>query len=180
MPTLSRLQEDGVFNEVRVAVVGNVDSGKSTLLGVLSKGVLDNGRGLARLNVFRHKHEVETGRTSDISKEILGFNDAAQPVNYSPVKTPTWPEICEHSSKVVMFMDLAGHEKYLKTTVFGLTGMKIVCWLVVAYCCFFFLNTAQVTILITRWWSLDQTWALLAWPRSIINSHSPWRFLYLW
>lgn len=116
------MQEDGVFNEVRVAVVGNVDSGKSTLLGVLSKGILDNGRGLARLNVFRHKHEVETGRTSDISKEILGFNDAAQPVNYSPVKTPTWPEICEHSSKVVMFMDLAGHEKYLKTTVFGLTG----------------------------------------------------------
>ncbi len=24
--------------------------------------------------------------------------------------------------KVVMFIDLAGHEKYLKTTVFGLTG----------------------------------------------------------
>lgn len=33
------------FMEVRVAVVGNVDSGKSTLLGVLTHGVLDDGRG---------------------------------------------------------------------------------------------------------------------------------------
>jgi len=36
------------FMEVRVAVVGNVDSGKSTLLGVLTHGVLDDGRGDAR------------------------------------------------------------------------------------------------------------------------------------
>ena len=31
------------FIEVRVAVVGNVDAGKSTLLGVLTHGDLDNG-----------------------------------------------------------------------------------------------------------------------------------------
>ena len=36
------------FMEVRVAVVGNVDSGKSTLLGVLTHCVLDDGRGDAR------------------------------------------------------------------------------------------------------------------------------------
>ena len=34
----------------------------------------------------------------------------------------TTSEICETSSKVINFIDLAGHEKYLKTTVFGLTG----------------------------------------------------------
>jgi GTPase len=62
------------FLEIRVAVVGNVDSGKSTLLGVLTRGQLDNGRGLARTNVFKHKHEIETGRTSSISHEIIGFD----------------------------------------------------------------------------------------------------------
>jgi len=36
------------FMEIRCAVVGNVDAGKSTLLGVLTHGALDNGRGLAR------------------------------------------------------------------------------------------------------------------------------------
>ena len=32
-------------------VIGNVDSGKSTLVGVLTKGGLDDGRGLARAKV---------------------------------------------------------------------------------------------------------------------------------
>lgn len=34
----------------------------------------------------------------------------------------SWDEICSKSSKVVSFIDLAGHERYLKTTLFGLTG----------------------------------------------------------
>lgn len=31
-------------------------------------------------------------------------------------------KICEQSAKVITFIDLAGHERYLKTTVFGMTG----------------------------------------------------------
>lgn len=50
------------FQMIRVAVVGNVDAGKSTLLGVLTHGELDNGRGHARMKLFRHKHEMESGR----------------------------------------------------------------------------------------------------------------------
>lgn len=55
-----------------VAVVGNVDAGKSTLLGVLTHGELDNGRGHARQRLFRHKHEMESGRTSSVGNDILG------------------------------------------------------------------------------------------------------------
>ena len=33
-----------------------------------------------------------------------------------------WTEICEKASKVISFIDLAGHERYLKTTIFGMTG----------------------------------------------------------
>lgn len=43
-----------------------VDAGKSTLLGVLTKGTLDDGRGRTRVNLFRHKHEIESGRTSSV------------------------------------------------------------------------------------------------------------------
>jgi GTPase len=46
------------YIDVRVAVAGNVDSGKSTLIGVLVKGALDDGRGSMRQNVFNHRHEV--------------------------------------------------------------------------------------------------------------------------
>lgn len=39
--------------EVRVAIIGNVDSGKSTMVGVLTRSMLDDGRGLARSKVRR-------------------------------------------------------------------------------------------------------------------------------
>jgi len=109
--------------EVRICVLGNVDSGKSTLVGVLTSGQLDNGRGLARMNVFRHRHEVENGRTSAISRQIIGFDGAGNITNTAPgLRRRGWAEIMEESSKIVTFLDLAGHENYLKTTLFGLIG----------------------------------------------------------
>ncbi|KAK9315845.1 P-loop containing nucleoside triphosphate hydrolase protein [Lipomyces starkeyi] len=109
--------------EIRVAVVGNVDAGKSTLLGVLTKGGLDDGRGKARVNLFRHKHEIETGRTSSVGMEIMGFDETGRTVGASgSTYKASWKEIVAGSRKVLTFIDLAGHEKYLKTTVFGLMG----------------------------------------------------------
>ncbi|XP_023652102.1 GTP-binding protein 2 [Paramormyrops kingsleyae] len=115
-----KVPDDQQFLDLRVAVLGNVDSGKSTLLGVLTQGELDNGRGRARLNLFRHLHEIQSGRTSSISFEILGFNSKGEVVNYSESRTAE--EICESASKMITFIDLAGHHKYLKTTIFGLTS----------------------------------------------------------
>lgn len=68
------------YTDLRVAVAGSVDSGKSTLVAVLTHGVggrplLDNGHGSARMAVFRHKHEVESGRTSSISQQTLGYDE---------------------------------------------------------------------------------------------------------
>lgn len=117
---IRKVPDDQQFLDLRVAVLGNVDSGKSTLLGVLTQGELDNGRGRARLNLFRHLHEIQTGRTSSISFEILGFDSKGEVVNYSESRTAE--EICESASKMITFIDLAGHHKYLKTTIFGLTS----------------------------------------------------------
>lgn len=114
------VQQD--FLEIRVAVVGNVDAGKSTLLGVLTHGELDNGRGHARQKLFRHKHEMESGRTSSVGNDILGFDSLGNVVNKPEHGSLDWVKICEKSSKVITFIDLAGHERYLKTTVFGMTG----------------------------------------------------------
>jgi len=119
--------QDSQHVEIRIATVGNVDSGKSTLLGVLTRGQLDNGRGAARTAVFRHKHEAESGRTSSISQQVLGFSPVGEVLNYGgggkdDVHHRTWGEIVSKASKVLAFIDLAGHERYLKTTLFGLTG----------------------------------------------------------
>ena len=120
IPDLSKGQN------VKIAVIGNVDSGKSTLVGVLSKGITDDGRGSARLRVMNYPHEAELGRTSSISHEIMGFDaNGAQvlPDRFVQNKTKYWTEIVEKSHKIVTMIDLCGHEKYLKTTMFGLVGM---------------------------------------------------------
>lgn len=121
-----RRKPDGAEDllETRVAVVGNVDAGKSSLLGVLTKSKLDDGRGRARVSLFRHKHEIETGRTSSAGNEILGFTPDSQvivPAEHSRQQA-NWEAIAAKAGKVISFTDLAGHEKYLKTTLAGLTG----------------------------------------------------------
>lgn len=54
-----KVPDDQQAIELRVCVLGSADVGKSTLLGVLTQGELDNGRGRARLNMFRHLHEIQ-------------------------------------------------------------------------------------------------------------------------
>lgn len=112
-------------NDVRIAVIGNVDSGKSTLVGVLTKCVMDDGRGSARAKVFNFDHEQKNGRTSSIGQEIMGFNDDAKQVELERTasKNQEWAHIATNSRKIVTFLDLCGHEKYLKTTMFGLVGL---------------------------------------------------------
>ncbi|QSZ37041.1 hypothetical protein DSL72_009133 [Monilinia vaccinii-corymbosi] len=120
--------------ETRIAVVGNVDAGKSTMLGVLVKGGLDDGRGKARVNLFRHKHEIESGRTSSVGMEIMGFDTMGKVVASDvPGRKLSWEEIGKRSAKVISFTDLAGHERYLRTTVFGiLSSSPNYCLLMVA------------------------------------------------
>ncbi|PMB65005.1 GTP-binding protein 1 [Beauveria bassiana] len=115
--------EDAI--ETRIAVVGN---------GVLVKGDLDDGRGKARVNLFRHKHEMESGRTSSVGMEILGFDAAGKVVTSdTPGRKLSWEEIGKRSAKVITFTDLAGHERYLRTTVFGmLSSSPNYCVLMVA------------------------------------------------
>ncbi|KAL1399379.1 hypothetical protein pipiens_020051, partial [Culex pipiens pipiens] len=117
-----KIPDDQHNIEVRVAVLGGADAGKSTLLGVLTQGEYDNGRGRARLNMFRHMHEIQTGRTSCISHETLGFDQQGNVINYKYNELMTAEEISDLSTKLVTFMDLAGHRRYLKTTVQALSG----------------------------------------------------------
>jgi len=91
------------MKELRFGVIGNVDSGKSTLIGVLYSNELDDGKGKARQCVLKHPHEKKSGRTSSISQNFI--------------KTD--------SESCINFIDLAGHEKYLKTTIRGLSGYYI-------------------------------------------------------
>ncbi|CAF3272896.1 unnamed protein product [Rotaria socialis] len=117
---IRKVPDDQHFIDLRVAVLGTVDSGKSSVVGVCTHGELDNGRGRARLNLFRHLHEIQSGRTSSITHEILGFNNLGESIDYGCCRTAN--EICNRSTKIITFIDLAGHKKYMKTTLFGLAA----------------------------------------------------------
>lgn len=69
--------------QIKIAVAGDFDSGKSTLIGVLSTGKVDNGKGLARMHVFQHNHEICSGRTSSISQHNLYFDGLGKVLNVS-------------------------------------------------------------------------------------------------
>jgi len=119
---LVRENTNNKYIDIKVAIAGNVDSSKSSTLGCLVTGQLDNGRGLSRMSVFNYSHELKTGRTSSISHQILGYDYKGQIVNYQGVNKLSWNDIVQRSTKIISFFDLAGHEKYLKTTILGISS----------------------------------------------------------
>ncbi|MHA1449494.1 MAG: GTP-binding protein [Candidatus Hodarchaeales archaeon] len=123
---IRRVPGDKLPISLRIAVIGNVDAGKSTMLGCLITGQLDDGDGKSRQVIFRHPHELNSGRTSSVSMKILGFNEKGKITNYREGEFPSRSqvELISDSSKLIRFIDLAGHEKYLKTTMFGITGQS--------------------------------------------------------
>ncbi|VDM58510.1 unnamed protein product [Angiostrongylus costaricensis] len=107
------------FIELRLAVLGGADVGKSTLCGVMTQGCLDDGNGKTRLNLFRFPHEVRSGKTSSICLDVIGFDSQGKLVNYAQ---NSLEELVERSKKLITLIDLAGDSKYLKTTIHGLSG----------------------------------------------------------
>lgn len=83
--------------DITIVFAGQVDSGKSTCIGTLVSGELDDGNGKNRNKISKHKHELESGQTSDISIRTMTFD-----------------------KKIITLVDLCGHEKYLKTTNRGI------------------------------------------------------------
>ena len=93
--------EDNSYEDYRFQLFDGTVVHNSTLTGVITKGLVDDGRGYARKGVLRHPHEKETGRTSCLVQHYMrGITD------------PT---------SVKILVDLAGHEKYLKTTIGGMS-----------------------------------------------------------
>uniref|UniRef100_A0A6G3MF79 GTP-binding protein 1 (Trinotate prediction) n=1 Tax=Henneguya salminicola TaxID=69463 RepID=A0A6G3MF79_HENSL len=121
-----RKPEFNSFFEIRIATAGNVDAGKSTLLGVLSNNILDDGRGIARSTMFRFQHEFDTGRTSSVGQTVICFDSFGNFItkHRSGPNRHEWNRVPDNAYKVIDFFDLAGHERYLKTTIYGLVGLS--------------------------------------------------------
>ncbi|OBT53615.1 hypothetical protein VE04_06615 [Pseudogymnoascus sp. 24MN13] len=116
--------------QLRITLTGPTTSGKSSLLGTLSTGTLDNGRGKSRLSLLKHRHELASGITSSVAQELVGYRTSSSPaiaaevINYATGNVTTWTDIHAQSEngRLVFVSDSAGHPRYRRTTVRGLVG----------------------------------------------------------
>ena len=82
--------------------------------------------------LLRHRHELESGLTSSVAHELIGYKPAtnkttkaaAEVVNYASGNVSTWTDIHVSSqcSRLVFFSDSAGHPRYRRTAIRGLVG----------------------------------------------------------
>ncbi|EXF79778.1 GTP-binding protein [Colletotrichum fioriniae PJ7] len=110
-------------DQLRITLTGPTTSGKSTLLGTLSTGTVDNGRGKSRISLFKHRHEVASGLTSSVAQELIGYKDRAI-FNYSQDHVESWIDIHDsaENGRLVFVSDSAGHPRYRRTILRGLFG----------------------------------------------------------
>lgn len=120
---IKKLETCLIKNEIKIALLGSTNYGKTTLLGVLTYDLLDDGDGSTRRNILRHFHEKQNGNTSSIKCEIIGYDDSKF-LNYNSGFIGSWEYIVKNSKKIINFVDLPGNIKYLKTTLFGLMAHK--------------------------------------------------------
>ncbi|KAJ1675995.1 hypothetical protein EV182_000165 [Spiromyces aspiralis] len=102
---------------VRVALLGDHLAGKSSLVGHLLYGEADNGRGKCRLYSLRHRHEIESGETSSISRCVVGFDARSSLVNHASQQRMSVDEMARRSTHIVAFLDTCGKLKYRRTTI---------------------------------------------------------------
>ncbi|PVV04713.1 hypothetical protein BB560_000777 [Smittium megazygosporum] len=81
------------ISEIRLAMLGEHKSGKSTLLGCLAHNIQDDSKGRARLTVLQHRHELNSGTSSSISMHRIklstryGLSSGSENANDSDLLT---------------------------------------------------------------------------------------------
>jgi elongation factor 1-alpha len=109
-----------------VGTAGHVDHGKSTLVGSLVSGTLDDGRGRTRIYLDTQKHEIERGLSADLSYAVYGFDASGRAIKLkNPLDKEEKATVVRKAAKIVSFVDTVGHEPWLRTTIRGIVGQKL-------------------------------------------------------
>ncbi|ORX57534.1 P-loop containing nucleoside triphosphate hydrolase protein [Hesseltinella vesiculosa] len=109
-------------SDLRIVVIGDTGTGKSTLIAHLSHGIKDTGHGTARISLLRHPHEMETGNTSSIVHEMIGYTEEGKLVSMASDHIETWEQICHASAKVMTLLDTSGRARFIRTTISAIMG----------------------------------------------------------
>lgn len=114
----------------RVLMFGSSGSGKSTLISVLLSNELDNGKGFARMRIFKHKHELMSGHTSSIvSVELPKFLKNSESISGN-ARILQLSQLNQNETKddkespLITLIDTGGQTKYESTFLQGFMTME--------------------------------------------------------
>ena len=108
---------------ININLVGRVNAGKSTLIGALTRGALDNGRGKQRAYLLKHPQEIIKGQTADVHLLFLAFDKNNNPLFFqNPLSVQERIHILEKTNKIVTFFDAPGHQEYSKSMIRSILG----------------------------------------------------------
>ncbi|MHA1772369.1 MAG: GTP-binding protein [Candidatus Thorarchaeota archaeon] len=120
---LKRLAAPEIKETCSINVAGRVNSGKSTLIGVLVTGMPDNGSGSARSFLLTHPQELSRGQTADIHMAFMGFSEDGRALYLqNPLNKEEAARVLDQSSKILTFFDAPGHKEYSKTMIRSILG----------------------------------------------------------
>ena len=84
----------------------------------------DDGKGFSRKLVLRHTHEKNSGDTSSIKYDTIGFLDK-KIINYDIGLEFGMENIHNTSDRLLNLIDLPGDIKYMKTILFGISSILL-------------------------------------------------------
>ena len=121
--TLSRLISYEVPETLAINMMGRVNSGKTTLTGVLIQCQLDNGSGAARAPLLIYPQEVRRGQTADLHVTFAAIDDHGQFIPMeAPLDRAKRGRIFDQASRILTIFDAPGHREYARTMIRSVLG----------------------------------------------------------
>jgi elongation factor 1-alpha len=100
-----------------IAVIGDHNVGKTTLIAKLIKNENDDCKGYLSSLIHQHIHEIISGDTSSISHYSFLFDK-----NKNILENNFFNDVHDTSTNIFTFIDLCGKEKYKNTTLTAITN----------------------------------------------------------
>jgi elongation factor 1-alpha len=118
-----------------VNLVGRVNSGKTTLAGVLIQGQLDNGSGQARAVLLTYPQELKRGQTADLHVTFAAIDKSGKFITMrAPLDKAKRAQILDRAHRILTIFDAPGHREYAKTMIRSVLGASAQYSIVIVPC----------------------------------------------
>lgn len=121
---INKASANGFKSHIITVLSGHVNHGKSTLIGTLMTGKKDENHN-NWLFLDRLPHEIERNLSADLHYALLGYKNNKPLYLKNPLDKKERSRIVEQSDKLISFVDIPGHENYLRSSIRGVVGQDI-------------------------------------------------------